>query len=141
MTNRINFRRVLQGGIIAGLMLNLIDLPNSALIGGPLINEFLLAHDMQPNPLVSFYFLPLHFFYGIIIVWTYACFLPQFGKGGKNALYASLLLLITTRCTSFGFVVIGLLPLPLFLILSCTMVLGAMLGGWMGCRYYSREQE
>ena len=139
MENLINTKKVFIGGIITGMILNIIDAPNSALIAGPKINQFLLSHSITSNPLVPAYFFPFHILYGIMIVWTYAAFIPHFGHGRKNAFYATLLLLLTTRFMAFGFVVMGLLPLTIFLILSITMVIGSIIGGLIGCWYYSRK--
>ena len=141
MENSINIKKVLVGGFITGMLLNIIDAPNSALIAGPKINEFLLAHSITPNPLVPAYFFPFHILYGIMIVWTYASYIPKYGHGKKNAFYATLLLLMTTRFMVLGFVVMGLLPLKIFLILSITMVIGSIVGGLVGCWYYSRQPK
>jgi len=141
MENIINTKRVLLGGFIAGMLLNIIDAPNSALIAGPQINEFLLNHGIVPNPFVAAYFFPFHILYGIMIVWTYASFIPKYEHGSTGALYATLLLLMTTRFMAFGFVVMGLMPLNIFLILSITMVIGSFVGGIIGCWYYSRVKE
>ncbi|MBU6342681.1 MAG: hypothetical protein KGS48_14395 [Bacteroidetes bacterium] len=138
MENAIRSKKVIIGGIITGMLLNMVDAPNGIFIAGPRITEFLLAHGITPNPLVPAYFFPFHLLYGMMIVWTYASFLPKYGKGWKNALLATFLLLLTTRFMAFGFVVMGLLPLNLFLILSATMVIGSTLGGLVGCWYYSR---
>lgn len=141
MKNSINTKRVLIGGIITGMLLNIIDAPNGALIAGPKINEFLMAHNISPNPLVPAYFFPFHILYGIMIVWTYAAMIPKYGNSKKNALYATLILLLTTRFMALGFVVMGLLPLTIFLILSITMVTGSIAGGLVGCWYYSRQPK
>jgi len=77
----------------------------------------------------------------MMMVWTYASIIPQFGAGRKAALYATILLLLSTRLMAFGFVVMGLLPLHLYLILSATMVLGSLIGGLAGCWYYSRVSK
>ncbi|MEI6411597.1 MAG: hypothetical protein WCR52_19565 [Bacteroidota bacterium] len=139
MENSINTKKVLIGGFIAGMLLNIIDAPNGVLIAGPKMSEFLLAHSITPNPLVPAFFFPFHILYGMMIVWTYASCIPTYGHGRKNALYATLLLLMTTRFMAFGFVVMGLFPLSLFLIFSATMVVGSIIGGLVGCGYYSRK--
>ncbi len=138
MENKIITKKVIIGGFITGMLLNIIDAPNSALIAGPKINEFLIAHNIIPNQLVPAYFFPFHILYGMFIVWTYSAFIPKYGHSRKNALLATLLLLLTTRFMVFGFVVMGLLPLSIFLILSITMVIGSIVGGLIGCWYYSK---
>jgi MFS family permease len=141
MTTSINIKRVLTGGFIAGMIINIIDTPNGALISGPAIIEFLKAHSITPNPWVPAYFLPLHLVFGILLVWVYAAFIPKFGEGKKNAFYATLVIMVPTRLFSLGFVVMGLLPFHLFLTLSASVIVGFILGGLAGGRYYSKKSN
>jgi hypothetical protein len=141
MKNVLNFKRIILGGLITGMILNLIDTPNGMFIAGPQIKLFLAEHAVPYNPLIPAYFFPYHLILGMMMVWTYAAIIPQFGAGRKAALYATILLLITTRMMAFGFVVMGLLPLHLYLILSATMVIGSLVGGLTGCWYYSRGSK
>ncbi|MFM9838447.1 MAG: hypothetical protein ACKVOQ_09305 [Cyclobacteriaceae bacterium] len=137
-TNTIHLKNVLIGGFIAGMIINIIDTPNGALISGPAIIQFLLAHGITPNPWVPAYFLPLHIVYGWMLVWVYAALIPMFGETRKNAIYSTLLIMIPTRLFSLGFVVMGLLPLNLFLTLSATVIVGFIIGGLVGGWYYSK---
>lgn len=141
MENALNFKRIIIGGLIAGMILNLIDTPNGMFIAGPQIKLFLAEHGVPFNPLIPAFFFPFHLVLGMMMVWTYASIIPQFGAGRKAALYATILLLLSTRLMAFGFVVMGLLPLHLYLILSATMVLGSLIGGLAGCWYYSRVSK
>ena len=141
MTNCINIKKVITGGFIAGMIINIIDTPNGALISGPAIIEFLKVHGITPNPLVPAYFLPLHIVYGIMLVWVYAAFIPKFGEGKRNAIYATLIIMLPTRLFSLGFVVMGLLPFHLFLTLSASVIIGFFIGGIVGGWYYSKQSK
>jgi MFS family permease len=138
MKSKINSKKVLIGGFIAGMIINIIDTPNGALISGPAIIEFLKAHAIEPNPLVPVYFLPLHIVYGWMLVWIYAALIPMFGKSRKNAIISTLLIMIPTRLFSLGFVVMGLLPFRLFLTLSASVIIGFFAGGLVGAWYYNK---
>jgi hypothetical protein len=137
-THTIHVKNVLIGGFIAGMIINIIDTPNGALISGPAIIQFLIEHSITPNPWVPAYFLPLHIVYGWMLVWVYAALIPMFGKTRKNAIYATLLIMIPTRLFSLGFVVMGLLPFNLFLTLSATVIVGFIIGGLVGGWYYNK---
>jgi hypothetical protein len=141
MKNSINFKRVLLGGLITGMIINVIDTPNGALISGPKITEFLTAHGLTASPFVAPYFLSIHLIFGILLVWAYANMIPQMGETRQNALYATLLILIPTRFFSLGFTFMGLLPLELFLTLSSSVVIGFFVGGIVGCWFYSRPSD
>lgn len=138
MKQAINLKRVFIGGFIAGMIINIIDTPNGALISGPAIIEFLEAHNITPNPLVPAYFLPLHIVFGWMLVWVYAAMIPMFGATKRNAIYSTLMIMIPTRLFSLGFVVMGLLPFKLFLMLSASVIVGFIIGGLVGGWYYNR---
>lgn len=138
MKHAINLKRVFIGGFIAGMIINIIDTPNGALISGPAINEFLEAHSIDPNPLVPAYFLPLHIVFGWLLIWVYAAMIPMFGATQRNAIYSILVIMVPTRLFSLGFVVMGLLPFNLFLLLSASVILGFFIGGLVGGRYYNK---
>jgi hypothetical protein len=87
----INFGRVLLGGIVAGIVLN---------IGEWLLNGVILAKDMQEffkkcgltEPGTSFLVIAIGitFVLGIVIVLGYAAIRPRFGPGPKTAVIAAL---------------------------------------------------
>src|SRR5437867_2244120 len=89
--NNMNFGRVLLGGLVAGLVLN---------IGEFLLNGVVLANEMKafnaqhnfPEPGPSFLVVAvvLTFVLGIVLVLGYACIRPRFGPGVKTAIIASL---------------------------------------------------
>jgi hypothetical protein len=139
MEKKIKTSRVLIGGLLTGLILNVIDAPNGVLVTGPMMSEYLQSLGIVPNPLVVAFFFPYHLIYGIMIVWSYAAFIPTLGATRKNAIIATSLFLVTTRFMAFGFVVMGLFPLKLYLLFSSTMIVGSLVGGIVGCWFYSRR--
>ena len=88
---KINFGRVLLGGLVAGLILN---------IGEWLLNDKVLATQMAeffrrcgfPKPGVNFIVIAvvITFGLGIVIVLGYAAIRPRFGAGPKTAIIAGL---------------------------------------------------
>ena len=88
---KINLGRVLLGGLVAGLVLN---------IGEFLLNGVVLADDMKsdfqrlnlPDPGGNFIAkaVVMTFILGIVIVFLYAAIRTQFGAGMKTAIYAGL---------------------------------------------------
>ena len=87
---QINWGRVLLGGIVAGII---IDVGEFVLHGVVLGTEWRQAMEALGRPLqetvgnMVFYVL-LGFPYGILAVWLYAAIRPRFGAGPTTALYA-----------------------------------------------------
>ncbi|MGE0128366.1 MAG: hypothetical protein AB7U82_09825 [Blastocatellales bacterium] len=89
---KINVGRVLLGGLVAGLVLN---------IGEFLLNGVILANDMKADmethriqePGATFFVnvTVATFVLGIVIVYLYAAIRPQFGAGPKTAICAGAL--------------------------------------------------
>ena len=86
----INWGRVLLGGIVAGII---IDVGEFVVHGVVLGTEWRQAMEALGRPLqetvgnMVFYVL-LGFPYGILAVWLYAAIRPRFGAGPTTALYA-----------------------------------------------------
>ena len=88
---RINVTRVLLGGLVAGLLLN---------IGEYVLNDVILAEQWaafgsdfdtgrySAGQVVSL--IIITFLFGIILVWIYAAIRPRFGPGPKTAVIAGL---------------------------------------------------
>lgn len=91
--NNINFGRVILGGLVAGLILN---------IGEFLLNEVIFVKQMEeifqkinvPRPGGAFIAtaIGITFLLGIMIVWLYAMIRPRYGPGPKTAICAALVI-------------------------------------------------
>jgi len=90
--NKINMGRVLLGGLLAGVVIN---------IGEVLFNEVLFKEQMKaffdrlrlPEPGSNFIVIAvvLTLCLGIVIVWLYAMIRPRYGPGPKTAICAGLI--------------------------------------------------
>lgn len=116
---KINFGRVLVGGIVAGVIVDAFEY---------FINTKLLAdqwHAMMEaqklpmwgtNEVIAFDVMGLAI--GLVAVWTYAAIRPRFGAGPKTAFYAALLIWVLAYVlSSLSPLIMGMFPLKLFLIL------------------------
>jgi hypothetical protein len=108
--NRINLARVVLGGLLAGLVIN---------IGESAFNAWLFAADMEAAmarlnlPPVGggaiAMFLVMGFALGIATVWLYAAIRPRFGAGVNTALCAGATVWFFAYVyPSIGFAVMGL---------------------------------
>ena len=88
---KINMQKVLVGGLIAGVVLNVIDYLAYGVI-------FAAQFPMQPGmkgllgiPILPWYII-LNFVYGNVLVYLYAAIRPRFGAGSRTAVTAGLLM-------------------------------------------------
>jgi hypothetical protein len=128
-------RRVVSSGLLAGLIVNLIDVPNSAILVSPKWMAVLGAQGITPDvPAISVFFTLLHFAYGVLMMALASWLSPRFGSRARTGLLTAALLLLLNRGFGLGAVVMGQMPLSIFLQFSWSMVLGSLLGGFIGGR-------
>ena len=135
--NNINFGRVILGGLLTGLILN---------IGEFLLNEVVFRQQMEemlsrmnvPRPGVNFIAtaVGITFLLGIVIIWIYAMIRPRFGPGPKTAIVAAF---VGWFCVYFycGILNSTLFNLPAWLMLTGMVwgiiqySLAALAGAWL----------
>jgi len=119
---KINLQRVVLGGLLAGLVLNVVDFVTYGVVLGDQMNAAMRALGKpEIGSSAIAWFVTVDFLYGIALVWAYAAIRPRFGVGPRTAVYAGL----------FVWVAIGLLhalsemPMGLFpqgLVMTGTLV-------------------
>jgi hypothetical protein len=101
--NKINVGRVLLGGLLAGLVINIGEfIFNGLLIQERLKEEMSRINISEPGPNTIAIFIALVFIAGIAIVYLYALIRPRLGPGVKTAICAGLI------AWFFVFVYVGL---------------------------------
>ena len=89
--NTINFGRVVLGGLLAGLVLNIGEFLLNDRVLGSQMKDFMTRHNFAEPP-GSFIALAvgLTFVMGIVLVLGYACIRTRLGAGVKTAVIAGL---------------------------------------------------
>jgi hypothetical protein len=119
---KINWPRMILGGVVAGLILNLFEF---------ILNGVILAEDM--NAAISalgrhlggpelLMFTTWAFLVGIFAVWLYAAIRPRYGAGPKTALAAA------AAVWFLGYLLADVTPLALKLFPTRVMVIGLAVG-------------
>jgi hypothetical protein len=122
--NKINVGRVLLGGLVAGLVMN---------IGEFLLNGVLLAEEMKgffqdrnlpPEPGANFFItaIVMTFILGIVVVYLYAAIRPRFGAGVKTAVCAGVIAWL------FAYVYVGVLYAAMGMVSTSLTVKGIVWG-------------
>ncbi len=108
---KINMERVILGGLLAGLVINISEFVLNMAVLGSLWNEALQALNNPPfdTGAITFFVL-LCFALGILAVWVYAAIRPRFGAGPMTAVCAGLLVWALAVLFPAG----GALPLHVF---------------------------
>src|SRR5262245_48562139 len=98
--SRINWSRVLIGGLVAGLIINISGITLAhAVFGEEYVHSLTAKMVKRPQWQVMAQHLGMRFWFGIVGVFLYAAIRPRFGPGPKTAIIAGLTLLF-----SVGFV-------------------------------------
>jgi len=87
----INVTRMLLGGLLAGLVLNIGEYVLNAIILEAQWSAFMAESGMDEfgtGQLASFAIIT--FLFGIVLIWIYAAIRPRFGPGPKTAVIAGL---------------------------------------------------
>ncbi len=87
---KINWGRVVVGGLLAGVVLNIVDFVFFGVIMKQAIDAAMQALGKRPGAMDSLVplFVVLDFVYGIGLLWVYAAIRPRFGAGAKTAVIA-----------------------------------------------------
>jgi hypothetical protein len=90
--NTINWTRVVAGGLVAGLVMNVFEAALHAGVLGSdaeaLLTKYQIAMPQSPGPIVAL--ITMTFVLGIASVWLYAAIRPRYGAGVKTAMIAGL---------------------------------------------------
>jgi hypothetical protein len=131
-----NRNRVLLGGLLAGLVINVGEfLLNVPIAGGALeaaANEAGLA---PPSAAVMAVYVGMAFTFGIVAVWLYAAIRPRYGAGPATAVRAGFVIwLIGYAFPTVSLGAMGLFPAGLLLLVAAwgmvEIPLATLAGAW-----------
>jgi hypothetical protein len=138
----INTNKVLLGGFVAGVVLNVIDF---------VVNVYLLAarnkaemdafkpglsDQMMQGSAVASYII-MDFVLGFALVWTYAAIRPRFGPGLRTASYAAILFWLLALIFTSGFRQMGIMSSGLWWTYAFIGLVNFYLAAWAGAKLYS----
>ena len=87
----MNYGRVVLGGLLAGLVLNIGEFVLNDFVLGTQMKDFMTKHNFaDPGTHFMIVAVGLTFVMGIVLVLGYACIRPRFGPGPKTAIIAGL---------------------------------------------------
>lgn len=140
----INTQKVLIGGIVAGVVMNIIDFVSNMFIVGARMKAEAdafkpgMSDQMnQSSTMVSYIVMDLVL--GILLVWTYAAIRPRFGPGMKTATYVAVLFWILAGIFLSGYLHMGMMSSGLWWTFAFIGLANFWVSAWVGARLYSED--
>ncbi len=142
---KTNMARVVLGGILAGLVLNILGFIVDGILLAPQWNAGMSAlgrsGEISVNQIVSFNI--LGFCYGIGVVWLYTAIRPRYGAGPKTAVTAGLALWVGgVLLPNVGFMSVnGLFPANLTIMTTLGGIVECIAAALAGAAVYKEGTE
>ena len=137
---QINGGRVVVGGLLAGLVMNLVDATaNGILLSGRWTAETtsLNPHLMQQAASTSIAgWVLVDFLTGIVIVWLYAAMRPRFGEGPSTAVRAGLAAWILGQAVYLSYAFNGMFSWGLIGTSAAARLVASLAGAYAGAWLY-----
>lgn len=134
----INTGKVVAGGLLAGVVFNVLDFANNYLLVGADFRANATRLGLDPavaeSPAGIATWVVIDFLLGLLVVWTYAAIRPRFGPGVKTAIYAGLIPYLGITFVILGLTQGGLFPMAMFVKVSLISLVivcaGSVAGAW-----------
>ena len=140
----INTKKVVIGGIAAGVVMNIIDfIVNMFILGARMKAESdafkpgLADQMMQSSVMVSY--IVMDFVLGILLVWTYAAIRPRFGPGPRTAIYVAVLFWVLAGIFLSGYLHMGMMSQGLWWTFAILGLVNFLVSSWVGAKLYSED--
>lgn len=136
----INVKRVLVGGFVAGLIINVSAVFMVPVVGNQM-EAALEARGLPPMGAGAMaYFGGMSLVVGVVLVWLYAAVRPRLGPGPKTAVVVSVLVwLLAYFFANASNTVFGFLPIRLAVIGTAWGLVELIVAGILGARLYKEE--
>jgi len=134
----INTTRVVVGGLLAGVVMNVLDMFWNLVVLRDDMIGIAQRLGMDAQTATSFStglpWIIVDFVIGLAVVWNYAAVRPRFGPGAPTAILAAVAPWVFATAVVFGFTSMGLMPMSAFvkgtLASIVTTILGSLAGAW-----------
>jgi hypothetical protein len=140
----INTSKVVVGGLVAGLVMNVLGfLVEGMMLGKRMQDEMVaVAPTLQGRGMsggTTASRVVFQFVIGILIVWLYAAMRPRFGPGPKTAIRAGLVVWVCGFIFYLDWLYIGLMSSTLYAMVSVAMLFICSIAGLVGGMLYKEE--
>lgn len=134
---KINWKKVVLGGLVAGIIIDVVEGILEGIVLGPEWRQAMqaLGHPLQETGGKMALHVLLGLAYGLAALWLYASIRPRYGAGPKTALYAGVgVWVLGNFLPSVNWAPRGLVPVHLFAIAVVVglaeIILATEAGAW-----------
>jgi hypothetical protein len=140
----INTSRVVAGGLVAGLVMNV----SGFVVQGMLLGKRMEAEMVAVAPTLQGKGMDgasmagrviTQFVVGILLVWLYAAMRPRFGAGPKTAMLAAFVIWLCGFLFYLDWLYLGMMSPGLYAIVSIVMMVTLAIAAWIGGMLYKEE--
>ncbi len=137
----INTSKVIVGGIVAGIVANVIDFVSQTYLFGGMLASAMAKLNLPTTPtgaqiagsIIS------DFAWMFATIWIYAAIRTRFGPGPRTAVYAAIASWVVGTSVAGFFYAGGFFGTDLFLVSSLEALVNAIIATLIGARFYSEE--
>lgn len=139
----MNIKKVVLGGIVAGVILNVVDFIANYALGARMRAEAeafkpgISDQMMAGNAVISYVIMDLVL--GIALVFTYAAVRPRFGPGPRTAVYVALLFWLLGLIFNAGYRQMGMMSAGLWWTFAIVWLVSFSIASWAGAAVYSED--
>jgi len=143
---KINYGRVILGGIVGGIVAGTLDWLFNGFVLGQLWADTMKSLN-RPNAFSGPAFLPFGVYLpfivgGILLIWVYAGIRPRFGAGVRTAVYAGLIAwAFAVLLPNMSWYVTGNVSGRLILFNTLFGIVGTVAGAIVGAALYKEEES
>ncbi len=135
----MNRAKIIIGGLLAGLVMNVIDfIVNVPLLGEQwaVATKALNLTTMTSEGGSAAGWITTDFLAGIALVWLYASIRPRYGAGPKTAIIAGAAIWFVMTLVHSSYVFLGIYPLNLIAVSALGGYIAIIAGALAGCAVY-----
>lgn len=136
---RINYGKVITGGIVAGLVMNVLDFVMNNYLMKSQFEAAAAARNIDPAVVEAAIpaFIVIDFLFGLLAVFTYAAIRPRFQPGPNTAVIAGAIVGVAASLVAAIFTASGYFPWSVWTMASAISVVNSCLGTVAGAAMYS----
>lgn len=134
--SRINVGRVIAGGLLAGLIANVLDFAVNAMWLAAEWDDGFRGLGLDPALISPLGWIVSDFVFGLVMVWLYAAIRPRFGPGPKTAVLAAVVVWAIAHLAYGSFLFLGLFAQGLIVKSAAGALVAWVAAGLAGAAVY-----